>query len=83
MTGYLRFHALARDGGADVGGRCRIEVQQLVDTAAQEEFMEVAWTMVLGRCKAGIVAATNRAEPRTAPGPSEATAIGLKRHRHT
>ncbi|MDQ1380031.1 MAG: hypothetical protein QOJ71_750, partial [Actinomycetota bacterium] len=59
MTGYLRFHALA----GEEAGHCRIEVQQLVDTAAQEEFMEVAWTMVLGRCRAGVVGATNPAVP--------------------
>jgi DNA-binding transcriptional ArsR family regulator len=59
MTGYVRFHALAGEGVE----RCRIEVQQLVDTAAQKEFMEVAWTMVLGRCKAGVVGASNPAVP--------------------
>jgi DNA-binding transcriptional ArsR family regulator len=56
MPGYIRFHPLA-------GGGTRIEVQQLVDTAAQAEFMEVAWTMVLGRCKAGIIAATTASAP--------------------
>jgi DNA-binding transcriptional ArsR family regulator/uncharacterized protein YndB with AHSA1/START domain len=47
MTGYLRVHP--RDGGA------RVEVHQLVDTRAQAEFMEVAWGMVLGRLKSGVV----------------------------
>ena len=52
LPAYLRFTEL-------VGGRSRVEVHQLVDTAAQTEFMEVAWTMVLGRCKAGVVAASD------------------------
>jgi DNA-binding transcriptional ArsR family regulator/uncharacterized protein YndB with AHSA1/START domain len=51
MTGYLRFHE------TDEG--CRIEVHQMVQSAAHAEFMEVAWTMVLGRCKAGVVAASD------------------------
>jgi len=51
MAGYIRFHA--HEGGT------RIEVQQFVETAAHAEFMEVAWTMVLGRCKAGVAAASN------------------------
>ena len=51
MTGYLRVQAL--DRGAHV------EVHQLVDTAAQAEFMETAWTLVLGRLKAGVVAASD------------------------
>jgi DNA-binding transcriptional ArsR family regulator len=49
MTGYLRIRP--RDGGA------RVEVHQLVDTLSQAEFMEAAWTLVLGRLKAGVVAA--------------------------
>jgi DNA-binding transcriptional ArsR family regulator len=63
MPGYIRFHPGADDSGAPAAGGTRIEVQQLVDTAAQAEFMEVAWTMVLGRCKAGIVAATTASAP--------------------
>ena len=51
MTGYLRVQAL--DQGTHV------EVHQLVDTAAQAEFMEAAWTLVLGRLKAGVVAASD------------------------
>jgi hypothetical protein len=30
-------------------------VHQIVDTAAQAEFMEGAWALVLGRLKAGVV----------------------------
>ena len=56
MPAYLRFGPL--DDGA---ARCRIDVHQLVETAAHAEFMEVAWTMVLGRCKAGVVAASDPA----------------------
>ena len=52
MTGYLR----VRPGGSC--GGAQVEVHQLVDTAEQAAFMEVAWTMVLGRLKEGVVAAT-------------------------
>jgi DNA-binding transcriptional ArsR family regulator/uncharacterized protein YndB with AHSA1/START domain len=51
MTGYLRVSARGR--GAHV------EVHQLVDTATQASFMEAAWTLVLGRLKAGVVSASN------------------------
>jgi DNA-binding transcriptional ArsR family regulator/uncharacterized protein YndB with AHSA1/START domain len=51
MTGYLRVRP--REGGAHV------EVHQLVDTAVQAEFMEAAWTLVLGRLKAGVVSASD------------------------
>ncbi len=65
MPGYLRFHPTGSGG-------CRVEVHQLVEGAAQADFMEVAWTMVLGRCKAGVAAAsdpdaampTRRARPK-------------------
>lgn len=63
MPGYIRFHPLLDDSGPPAAGGTRIEVQQLVDTPAQAEFMEVAWTMVLGRCKAGIVAARTASTP--------------------
>jgi len=49
MTGYLRIRP--RGAGAHV------EVHQVVDTAAQAEFMEAAWTLVLGRLRAGVVQA--------------------------
>ena len=52
LRAYMRFDALD-------ASRARVEVHQLVDTAAQAEFMEVAWTMVLGRCRAGVVAASD------------------------
>jgi DNA-binding transcriptional ArsR family regulator len=52
MPGYLRFHPTDGRGS-------RVEVHQLVEGAAQADFMEVAWTMVLGRCKAGVVAASD------------------------
>lgn len=55
MTGYLRVMPL--DDGA------RVEVQQLVDTTEQAEFMEAAWGMVLGRLKRGVVAASDPTSP--------------------
>ena len=54
LLGYLRL-APARRGGTHV------EVQQLVETAVQAEFMEAAWGMVLGRLKKGVRAAANPA----------------------
>ena len=55
MTGYVRLSPLGRG--------CHVEVHQLVDTPEQAEFMEVAWTMVLGRLKAGVAAASDPAVP--------------------
>jgi DNA-binding transcriptional ArsR family regulator len=46
MTGYVRFTAVD-------GGTC-VDVHQIVDTDVQAEFMEGAWTLVLGRLRAGI-----------------------------
>jgi DNA-binding transcriptional ArsR family regulator len=51
MTGYLRCSPIAAG--------CHVEVHQLVETAEQADFMEVAWTMTLGRLKAGVVAASD------------------------
>jgi DNA-binding transcriptional ArsR family regulator/uncharacterized protein YndB with AHSA1/START domain len=55
MTGYLR--VTPGDGGAHV------EVHQLVDTPAQAEFMQQAWTMVLGRLRAGMANAISAGQP--------------------
>ena len=55
MTGYLRIQP--RDGGSHV------EVHQLVDSPAQAIFMEGAWSMVLGRLKAGVTRASDPAQP--------------------
>jgi DNA-binding transcriptional ArsR family regulator/uncharacterized protein YndB with AHSA1/START domain len=55
LTGYLR--VLPRATG------CRVEVHQLVDSADQAQFMQLAWTTVLGRLKAGVVAASNPGVP--------------------
>ena len=55
MTGYLR--CTPNEPG------CHVDVHQLVDTPEQAEFMETAWTMVLGRLKAGVVAASDPAVP--------------------
>ena len=46
MTGYLWVRPAE-------SGSC-VEVHQLVDTTSQAEFMEGAWTLVLGRLKAGL-----------------------------
>jgi DNA-binding transcriptional ArsR family regulator len=54
LIGYLRFAAI--DGG------CHVEVHQLVDTPEQAEYMTAAWTMVLGRLKSGVVAASRGGE---------------------
>jgi DNA-binding transcriptional ArsR family regulator/uncharacterized protein YndB with AHSA1/START domain len=62
MTGYLRIRAHPQ-GGAHV------EVHQIVDTPAQAEFMTGAWAMVLGRLQAGVVRASDPAEPML-PRPS-------------
>jgi DNA-binding transcriptional ArsR family regulator len=55
-VGYLRLSP-TESGGTHV------EVHQLVDNARQAEFMAVAWSMVLGRLKLGVVAAC---DPRAA-----------------
>jgi DNA-binding transcriptional ArsR family regulator/uncharacterized protein YndB with AHSA1/START domain len=55
MTGYLRIHPYAE--GA------RVEVHQIVETPAEAEFMQGAWALVLGRLQAGVVRASDPAEP--------------------
>jgi DNA-binding transcriptional ArsR family regulator/uncharacterized protein YndB with AHSA1/START domain len=55
MTGYLRIRP--HDGGA------LVEVHQIVENAAQAEFMEKAWALVLGRLKAGVVPASDLSSP--------------------
>jgi DNA-binding transcriptional ArsR family regulator/uncharacterized protein YndB with AHSA1/START domain len=50
--------------------RSHVEVHQLVENDQQAGFMEVAWTMVLGRFKEGIAgAASGRRTGRRAPRP--------------
>jgi DNA-binding transcriptional ArsR family regulator/uncharacterized protein YndB with AHSA1/START domain len=56
LVGYLRI----RPHGAK---RADVEVQQLVENPRQAEFMEAAWGMVLGRLRAGIVAALSPSVP--------------------
>jgi DNA-binding transcriptional ArsR family regulator/uncharacterized protein YndB with AHSA1/START domain len=51
MTGYVRFFPS--------GEGTHVAVHQIVDTMAHAEFMEGAWTLVLGRLKAGIVRAVD------------------------
>jgi DNA-binding transcriptional ArsR family regulator/uncharacterized protein YndB with AHSA1/START domain len=58
MTGYLWIRPHAR--GAHV------EVHQVVETAAEAEFMERAWALVLGRLKAGVVRARDPGSPMPA-----------------
>ena len=55
MTGYLRVEPR--------GAGSHVEVHQLVDTASQAEFMEAAWSLVLGRLKAGVRAAVDPGAP--------------------
>ena len=55
MTGYLRVRPRSSGGS-------HVEVHQLVDGADQAQFMEAAWGMVLGRLRAGVVAASDPQE---------------------
>lgn len=55
MTGYLRF--------AGAGAGCHVEVHQLVNSPDHAEFIETAWTLVLGRLKTGVVAASDQRTP--------------------
>jgi hypothetical protein len=67
---------------ADPG--CRVVVHQLADDAVQAEFLEQAWSMVLGRLRSGLAdaVAAHRPAPQrasrrkrrsvtTAPGPPD------------
>jgi len=60
LTAYWR--ASATESG------CRVEVHQLVDDAGQAQFMQAAWTMVLGRLVEGLPAAL--ADQPAAPRPA-------------
>jgi len=40
-----------------------VEVHQLLNAPEHAEFVESAWTMVLGRLKAGVVAASDPGAP--------------------
>lgn len=53
MTGYLRLSP--NEAG------CHVEVHQLVDTPEAADFMEIAWTLTLGRLKSGVVDASDPA----------------------
>ena len=55
MVGYVRFAAIERG--------CHVEIHQLVDAAEHAEFLEAAWGFVLGRLKAGVVAASTLDAP--------------------
>jgi uncharacterized protein YndB with AHSA1/START domain len=52
LPAYLRFES-SHHG-------CRVEVVQFVETRVQADFMQTAWTLVLGRLKAGVSAASDR-----------------------
>ena len=56
-TGYLRL--------SPNGPGCHVEVHQLVDSPEEAEFMEVAWTLALGRLKSGVVDASDPTIPTT------------------
>ena len=59
-VGCVRFTA--------VGTGCHVEVHQLLDRAEHGEFMEAAWTFVLGRLKAGVVRRPTRRRNKAALG---------------
>jgi DNA-binding transcriptional ArsR family regulator/uncharacterized protein YndB with AHSA1/START domain len=61
MTSYLRVQPS--------GAGAHVEVHQLADTPAQAEFMEAAWTMVLGRLRAGVADAVGQG-PAAGPRPA-------------
>ncbi len=62
MVAYMRFVAVSER-------RARVDVHQLVDSAAHAEFMEIAWSMVLGRAAQGIRAALDPRTPRVVRSP--------------
>jgi DNA-binding transcriptional ArsR family regulator/uncharacterized protein YndB with AHSA1/START domain len=61
MTGYLRIRPAPKNQPG-----AHVEVHQLVDTAAQAEFMAGAWGVVLGRLKAGVARASDPDVPMPA-----------------
>jgi DNA-binding transcriptional ArsR family regulator/uncharacterized protein YndB with AHSA1/START domain len=61
MVGYLRVSPSAPSAPSAQGSH--VEVHQMVASAVQARFMESAWTLVLGRLKSGIAAATDTAAP--------------------
>lgn len=61
LIAYLRVQPAA--GGA------RVDVHQFVDSPVQAEFMEAAWSLVLGRLKAGVVEASRLDVPLTPRAP--------------
>ena len=58
FTGYLQLLP-APDGGTIV------EVHQIVDTPEQADFMRSAWSLVLGRLRAGVADATDPSRAMT------------------
>jgi DNA-binding transcriptional ArsR family regulator/uncharacterized protein YndB with AHSA1/START domain len=60
LSAYVHFDAIDR-------GHTRVEVRQLVDDAAQAEFMEVAWSAMLARLRDRVVDALRSEGRRGAP----------------
>jgi uncharacterized protein YndB with AHSA1/START domain len=58
MVGYMRF--------VPAGEGCHVEVHQLIDSPEHAGFMQAAWTLVLGRLRAGVVSASGELTPVTA-----------------
>ncbi|HEV2360731.1 MAG TPA: metalloregulator ArsR/SmtB family transcription factor [Acidimicrobiales bacterium] len=59
MTGYVRLspHDAAQGGRSEAG--TLVEVHQIVETDEHARFMEVAWSFVLGRLRAGVLDAVS------------------------
>jgi DNA-binding transcriptional ArsR family regulator/uncharacterized protein YndB with AHSA1/START domain len=70
LTGYLRVTP-----GPSGSAGSHVEVHQLVDVAEQAEFMEAAWSTVLGRFGAGVASAT---EPGRSVAPRKARTKGRR-----
>jgi DNA-binding transcriptional ArsR family regulator/uncharacterized protein YndB with AHSA1/START domain len=51
MVGYMRF--------SEIDGGTHVEVHQLLNAPEHAKFVESAWTLVLGRLKSGVVAASD------------------------
>jgi DNA-binding transcriptional ArsR family regulator/uncharacterized protein YndB with AHSA1/START domain len=71
MTGYLRIRP-SRPG-------THVEVHQLAQTPAQAQFLESAWTLVLGRLKAGVARAADPGSVTAPRAPRPKRGPGLVR----
>jgi DNA-binding transcriptional ArsR family regulator len=68
LVAYVRF--------SDTDTGCRVDVHQLVERVEQARFMEVAWTMVLGRLNQGIGPPVASEKPAPARGRRPKTGGG-------